>query len=353
MSITTRPYGTLPDGRQVLEYTLKNKQGASVSILDFGGTITRILVPDREGKLGDVSLGFDDVTPYYTGQCGSMGAIIGRYGNRIGGARFTLEGQEYLLGKNNGENNLHGGPQGFNQRLWQAQAKERDGVCALELTLVSPDGDQGFPGALSVTVTYTFDEENTLGIAYHADTDKPTLCNLTNHAYFNLDGHEAGAVGNLELQIMADFINEVDQGLIPTGKLLPPEGTAYGFAKPTRLGDVLDQTQADPALRNAGGVDFNYCMGRDKESKVCAVLYSPKTGREMTVETDQPGVQLYTGQFLDYAGKDGVRYGRFAGLCLETQHYPDSPHQPHYPTTVLRPQEHYYTFTKYRFGLRP
>lgn len=351
MSITTKPYGALPQG-QVLEYTLTNERGSSVSILDFGGTITRIVVPDREGKLDDVALGFEDVTPYYTGQCGSMGGIIGRYGNRIGGARFTLEGKEYRLGKNNGENNLHGGPQGFNQRLWHAKPWEKDGVCGLELTLVSPDGDQGFPGALSATVTYTFDNEDTLGITYHADTDKPTLCNLTNHAYFNLDGHGAGTVEDLELHIPADFINQVDQGLIPTGTLLRPQDTVYGFAQPTRLGDVLAHTGTDPDLRNAGGVDFNYCMGRDKETKLCAVLYSPKTGREMRVETDQPGVQLYTGQFLNFQGKDGVPYGRFAGLCLETQHYPDSPNQPHYPSTVLRPQEHYYTVTKYRFGIR-
>lgn len=352
MSITTRPYGTLPNGQQVVEYTMRNDSGAGVSILDFGGTITRILVPDREGKLGDVSLGFEDVMPYFKGECGSMGGIIGRYGNRIGGARFTLEGQEYLLGKNNGENNLHGGPQGFNQRMWQAKAEEKDGVCSLTLTLTSPDGDQGFPGTLTATVIYTFDSENTLGITYHADTDKPTLCNLTNHAYFNLDGHESGTVEELELQIFADFINEVDSGLIPTGKMLLPEETVYGFAKPARLGDVLAKTSGDPALNNAGGVDFNYCMGRDKETKVCARVYSPRTGREMTVETDQPGVQLYTGQYLNYVGKDGIHYRRFGGLCLETQHYPDSPHQAHFPTTVLRPQEHYYTFTRYHFGIR-
>ncbi len=352
MSITTKAYGTLPGGGQVTEYTLRNQSGASVSILDYGGTITRILVPDRRGKLADVSLGFDDVMPYYTGECGSMGAIIGRYGNRIGGASFTLEGKEYTLGKNNGENNLHGGPQGFNQRMWKAEPSETETACELKLTLTSPDGDQGFPGALSVTVRYTFDKENTLGIFYCAQTDKPTLCNLTNHCYFNLDGHDAGTVEDLELQITADFINEVDNGLIPTGRLLQPEGMVYGFAKLTRIGDVLAKTDDDSDLKNAGGVDFNYCMGRNRETKVCAVLYSPKTGREMAVETDQPGVQLYTGQYLAYKGKDGADYGPFSGLCLETQHYPDSPHQPHFPTTVLRPQDSYYTFTRYRFGVR-
>ena len=352
MSITRKPYGTLSDGRAVTEYTLQNSSGAGCSILDYGGTVTRILVPDREGRLGDVSLGFDDVTPYDRGEAGSMGAIIGRYGNRIGGARFTLEGKEYPLAKNNGENNLHGGPQGFNQRLWHAEPGEEEGIPALKLTLVSPDGDMGFPGTLTVEVTYAFDEENALGITYLAHTDRITLCNLTNHAYFNLDGHDAGTAEELELQIFADGIHEVDGGLIPTGKVLRPSDTAYGFEKPTRLGDVLARTDSDPALRNAAGVDFNYRLGRDRETKLCAIVYSPSTGREMRVETDQPGVQLYTGQHLNYTGKDGARYGRFAGLCLETQHYPDSPHQPHFPSVVLRPQEVYYTRTVYRFGVR-
>ncbi|MCL1854205.1 MAG: galactose mutarotase [Clostridia bacterium] len=352
MNITRKPYGTLPDGRAVTEYTLQNSSGASCSILDYGGTITRILVPDRDGRLGDVNLGFDDVAPYERDEAGCMGAVIGRYGNRIGGARFTLEGREYLLAKNNGENNLHGGPQGFNQRLWRAEPGEKDGAPALTLTLLSPDGDMGFPGALTVEATYTFDEENALGITYLAHTDKTTLCNLTNHAYFNLDGHETGTVDGLELQIFADGVHEVGKDLIPTGRVLRPEDTVYGFERPTRLGGVLALTDSDPALRNAGGVDFNYRLGRDRETKVCAILYSPATGREMRTETDQPGVQLYTGQHLNYTGKDGVRYGRFAGLCLETQHYPDSPHQPHFPSVVLRPQEAYFSRTVYRFGIR-
>ena len=352
MSIARKPYGTLPDGRAVTEYILQNSSGASCGILDYGGTITRILVPDRDGGLGDVSLGFDDVTPYDRGEAGCMGAIIGRYGNRIGGARFTLEGKEYTLAKNNGENNLHGGPQGFHQRMWQAEPDEKDGIPSLKLSLVSPDGDMGFPGTLTAEVTYTFDRDNALSIAYLAHTDKTTLCNLTNHAYFNLDGHESGTVGGQELHIFADGIHEVDRGLIPTGKVLRPEDTVYGFEKPTRLEEVLAWRDRDPALHNAAGVDFNYRLGRDRETKVCAILYSPATGREMRVETDQPGVQLYTGQHLSYTGKGGARYGSFAGLCLETQHYPDSPHQPHFPSVVLRPQEVYYTRTVYRFGLR-
>lgn len=351
MSITQRLFGTLTNGRQVTEYTLQNQSGASVSIIDLGGIITSICVPDRSGSLGDVSLGFDDVNVYTT-DCGYIGALIGRVGNRIGGARFTLEEKEYILEKNNGENNLHGGPEGFNLRMWEATPSEMDGVCSLKLTLTSEDGDQGFPGKLEVAVTYTFDHENALGIFYRAKTDKPTLCNLTHHAYFNLDGHDAGSVENLELQVFAAYVNEVDAGLIPTGRLLPSQELVYGFQKPTRIGDVLAQTGNDPALKNAGGVDFNYCMGRDRETKVCAELYSPKTGRVMTVETDQPGVQVYTGQGLKLIGKGGVTYGRFGGMCLETQHYPDAIHFPQFHSMVLRPQDHYDTFTMYRFGVR-
>ncbi len=352
MSIVTKPFGTMPDGRPVTEYILQNESGASVGILDLGGTLTRLLVPDREGNLGDVNLSVTDLGLYLRGECGSMGAIIGRYGNRIAGAQFTLEGREYVLDKNNGENNLHGGLIGFNKLLWKAEPSEKDGVCALKLTLTSPDGDQGFPGTLDLTVTYTFDQQNALGICYEARTDKTTLCNLTNHAYFNLDGHQTGSIMDQELQVFADFVTEVGPGLIPTGKLLGVQGTAFDFTKPTRFGDVLSRKDSEPALRAADGVDCNYCMGRDRETKVAAIAYSPKTGREMVVETDQPGVQVYTAQHLSCQGKDGVAYGAFQGFCLETQHYPDSPHQPHFPSTVLRPEDTYYTKTVYRFGVR-
>ena len=349
MSIAQRVCGTLANGQAVTEYTLTNRNGASVCILDFGGMLTSIKVPDRDGNLGDVKLGFEDVNAY-AADCGYIGALVGRVGNRIGGAKFVLEGKEYILGKNDKGNNLHGGPEGFNLRMWQVTPGQKDGADALVLRLVSPDGDQGFPGKLTVEVTYTFDDANALGIHYHATTDKATLCNMTHHAYFNLDGHDAGTVENLELQVFADFVNEVDNELIPTGKLLPSQALCYGFVKPTRIGDVLGQN--DPVIENAGGVDFNYCMGRDREMKVCAELYSPKTGRLMTVETDQPGVQVYTGQFLNYTGKGGVHYGKNAGMCLETQHYPDAIHHPQFHSVVLRPEDVYATTTIYRFGVR-
>ncbi len=351
MSITHRIFDTIPGRGPVTEYMLENAGGAKVGILDMGGTITDIIMPDRDGKMANVHLGFDD-TARYGNTCGYIGALIGRVGNRIGGARFTLDGQEYILGNNDGPNNLHGGPEGFEKRMWKAEPSESGGVCALKLTLESPDGDQGFPGTLKVEVTYTLDNDNALGIYYRAETDRATLCNLTNHAYFNLDGHDAGTVEDLELQVFADYVNEVDPGLIPTGRLTPSKDVPYGFVKPTRIGDVLDGRQNDPALKGANGVDFNYCMGGDRENKVCAELYSPKTGRVMTVETDQPGVQVYTGQGLNETGRGGVHYGPYAGICLETQHYPDAIHQPQFHSIVLRPEDRYYTYTIYRFGVR-
>ncbi len=351
MSITQKPFGTEHHGNPVTQYTLQNAQGAYVSILDFGGIITSIVVPDRQGKLADVNLGFADAMAY-TSDSGSMGALIGRVGNRIAGATFDLEGETYTLGANNGPNNLHGGPEGFNLRMWQAVPMEGQGVDSLTLTLVSPDGDQGFPGKLSVKVTYTFDDACALGITYHATTDKTTIVNLTNHAYFNLDGHDAPDVRALELQVFADYVTQAGEGLIPTGKLLPQEAVPYGFATAKKLGDVLALTNTNADMQAAGGVDFNYAAGNDRMTKRIAVLYSPKTGRQMEVVTDMPGVQVYTGQGLHQKGKDGVQYGPYSGLCLETQRYPDAIHQPHFPSFVLRPEEVYLTTTTYRFSVR-
>ncbi len=348
MSISRKYFDKTARGDEVTQYTLTNHKGASVSVIDFGGIVTSIVVPDRDGKLADVNLGFD-VVDTYDGKGGSMGALIGRVGNRIGGAAFDLEGRHYVLGKNDGENNLHGGPEGFSQRMWKAESIEgRDGD-TLRLTLTSPDGDQGFPGRLDVTVDYTWNDDCELGVHYMAVTDRPTLCNMTNHAYFNLDGHDAGTVENLTLQINADCVTEADPALIPTGRLLPQKGLAYDFTEEVRLGDVLARTPVDPVMRDAGGVDFNYCAGRNRETKLIATLRSPKTGRRMDVITDQPGVQCYTGQGLNHTGKGGVHYGPYAGVCLETQHYPDAIHQPHFESYVLRPQDKYDTFTIFRF----
>lgn len=351
MSITTRIYGKEQHGLPVTEYTLTNISGAYVSILDYGGTLTRIVVPDRAGQMADVNLGFDDAKAY-TADSGSMGALIGRVGNRIAGAAFELEGKTYVLRANDGLNNLHGGPEGFNLRMWKAEPAQGKGMDTLKLTLVSPDGDQGFPGELKAEVRYTFDSHNTLGIEYRATTTRTTLVNLTNHAYFNLDGHDAPSVEDLELQIFADYVSGVREGLIPNGKMIPLAEVPYGFYKPARLGDVLAHTKTDNSMKAAGGVDFNYCAGNDRQAKCIAVLYSPKTGREMKVITDMPGVQVYTGQGLHQKGKGGVQYHAYSGVCLETQRYPDAIHQPHFPSIVLRPEEIYYTKTEYVFGIR-
>lgn len=351
MNISKRPCGAAPTGEVIREYTMTNKHGASVSIIDFGGAVTKIIVPDRHGKLADVNLGFDDVS-VYAGDCGSMGALIGRFGNRIAGAAFDLEGETFTLAKNNGENNLHGGPEGFNVRMWEAETSEGEDTATLTLKLTSPDGDQGFPGKLDVVVDYSFNDACELGIHYRAVTDKPTIINLTNHAYFNLDGHDAGTVADLELVINADYITQARSDLIPTGKLIPQSEVPYGFETMTRIGDVLDKAEECEIMKICGGVDFNYCAGKDHETKVIATLYSPKTGRVMDVITDQPGVQCYTGQGLNHVGKGGAAYGRFAGVCLETQHYPDSIHLAHFPSVVLRPQDTYDTVTVYRFGTK-
>ena len=352
MSISSKFFGKTTKGQNVTEYTLLNKQGASVRILDLGGTITGICVPDREGKLRDVELSYDDVTTYEDPDCGYAGALIGRYGNRIANACFKLDGVEYKLHANNGANSLHGGLEGFNARIWDVKTIEKESEDQLELTLISPDMDQGYPGTLKVKVTYTWDNNNALTIHYSANTDKLTICNLTNHAYFNLEGHNSGKILEHELQIFSDYVNEVHDDLIPTGKMIPSKKVCYGFVKPTKMSDVLSDLSSDHALENAGGVDFNYCAGRDNEKKCIAILYAPNSGIEMEVITDQPGVQCYTGQFLCCKGKDNTQYGAFDGMCLETQHYPDSMNNPHFPSVVLRPQDQYDTFTCYRFSVR-
>lgn len=345
MHITTRAYGQDHLGHSITEYTLTNASGASVSVLDLGGVITRILVADRDGKLGDVTLGYDDAISYIE-KSGSLGALIGRIGNRIAGAAFALDGKTYTLAPNNGPNNLHGGPDGFNRRFCKAAVTD----AGLKLSLVSPDGDQGFPGTLTLDTVYTFDDDGALGIEYRATTDKTTIVNLTNHAYFNLDGHDATDINDQILQVFADRVTEVGEGLIPTGTFLSTADVVYGFQSPTRIGDVLGHP--DAAMQAAHGLDFNYCAGRDREDKLIATLYSPKTGREMQVFTDLPGVQVYSGQGLNQTGKGGVLYQPYGGLCLETQRYPDSIHQPHFPSVVLRPEEVYYTKTTYRFSVR-
>lgn len=351
MKITKRPYGQNLEGQAVTEYTITNDKGASVSVIDFGGTITRLCVPDRDGKLTDVVLGFDDVAPY-TGTAGSMGAIIGRFGNRIKAGKFSLDGKEYTLAKNNGNNSLHGGNIGYNKRMWAVEEKVCDCCGKLIMTLTDPDMYAGFPGELKLSVTYKFDNDDNLTIIYHATTDKTTIINLTNHSYFNLSGHDSGCICGQVLQVNADYVTEADVELIPTGRLVPQAQTEYDFSKPTLLKTVLDKTPDVKEMKDAGGVDFNYCAGRDRERKLIATLSSPDNGIVMDVWTDEPGVQIYTGNYLDFTGKGGAKYGQFSGVCLETQHYPDSINQPHFPSVVLRPCDVYHTETIYAFSTK-
>ncbi|HPF88084.1 MAG TPA: aldose epimerase family protein [Candidatus Limiplasma sp.] len=345
MKITSKAFGKDPLGHAVTEYTMINAAGASVSVMDLGATVTRIIMPDRDGKLGDVALGYDDALSYMQ-KSGFLGALIGRYGNRIGGACFTLDGIDYPLQPNDGPNNLHGGPDGFGKRMFDVKVTDD----ALVFSLISPDGDQGFPGTLQVQAVYTLSDDHEFAITYRATTDKTTIVNLTNHTYFNLDGQNAGDVKDLTLQVFADSVTEADQELIPTGKLIPATDVVYGFQTPTRVGDVL--AKPDAAMQGANGVDFNFCAGRDREYKLIATLYSPKTGREMQTYTDLPGVQVYTGQGLNQSGKGGTAYHPYGGICLETQRYPDAMHHPHFPSVVLRPEEVYYSKTAYRFAVR-
>lgn len=351
MSITKAPFGQTPDGQAITRYTLTNRSGASVSILDYGGIVNTICVPDRDGNLADVALGFDTVEGYL-GEHGCMGDTIGRYGNRIAKGQFTIDGASYQLGCNNGQNHLHGGPIGFNKRMWEAVPAEGDGQDTLRLHRVSPDGEMGFPGTLDVTVTFTFTDACDLIIRYQATTDKPTLCNMTNHTYFNLAGQDHGTVRDQVLLIDSDVITPVaDSGLIPTGAYMPVAGTPFDMRDGLLLGDGLDQTQDCPQMAFAGGYDHNFVLRKGEAMGLAACLWDEASGRVMEVITDQPGVQLYTASKTYISGgKGGMNYEPYSGLCLETQHFPDSPNNPQFAgTTVLRPGEVYDTTTIYAF----
>lgn len=350
MSITTSRFGVLPCGQSVTRYTMTNAVGASVSLIDYGGIVTSILVPDRNGKLADVALGFDTLEPYLADH-GCMGDTVGRYGNRIAKGCFTLDGIVYQLEKNNGENHLHGGFEGFARRMWAVTPTEGEKKDSLSLHLVSPDGDQNYPGTLDVTVTYAWNDACNLSIRYQATTDKATLCNMTNHTYFNLAGHDHGAIGDHVLLIDSDAITPVDAGLIPTGGYMPVSGTPFDMRDGLLLSDGLRQTDSDEQMKLGHGYDHNFVLRKGCAMGLAAWLYHEDSGRSMEVLTDQPGVQLYTASMTDIGGgKGGAHYGPYCALCLETQHFPDSPNNPQFiGTTVLRPGERYDTTTIYAF----
>jgi len=349
MSITSRPYGVTKAGHQVTEYTLTNKQGASIKAITYGAILTSIIVPDNKGNMADVALGFETLDRY-EGDHACMGDTVGRFGNRIALGKFTLEGKEYQLATNNGRNHLHGGIVGFSAKMWEATPVEGREQDSLKFHLVSPDGDENYPGTLDVTVTYTWDDLCNLSIRYEATTDKTTHCNLTNHTYFNLAGHDHGTVRDHVIYIDSDCLTAVDAELIPTGYFAPVAGTPFDLREGRVIGEGLDLIGTSLTMQDAGGYDHNYVLRKGSAMGLCACLYHPESGRSMEVLTDQPAVQFYSACKTDVkGGKNGADYGQYSGLCLETQHFPDAPNQPHFPTTVLKPGERYDTTTIYAF----
>jgi aldose 1-epimerase len=346
--VTKSVFGNMPDGTKVEVYTLE-EDGLKARVMTYGARLVSLEVPDRSGKIADVVLGYDSLASYTADPKTYFGAIVGRYGNRIAHATFILDGKRYHLPANDGANTLHGGTIGFDKLLWQGH-EIPNGV---ELTLISKDGDQGFPGTLTARVRYTL-EPHALKIEYFATTDKDTVINLTNHSYFNLAGEGQGDILGHLVTIPADRYTPVDSGLIPRGELAPVAGTPLDFHKPTAIGARINSDFEQ--MRLAGGYDHNYVLnGRMGELQQAARVTEPTSGRVLTVETAQPGVQFYSGNFLDGTmhGKHGHVYNKHAGFCLETQHFPDSPNHPSFPTAELKPGETYHSVTVFRFSTAP
>ena len=350
--MTKSPFARTKEGVSVDLVTLRNHAGTEVGILTYGGVIRTLTTADRTGALDDIVLGFDTL-PLYEEKSPFFGTLVGRYGNRIANGRFTLDGQAYVLAKNNGPNHLHGGNKGWDKAVWAAgdPFQNTTGV-GIALSHTSADGDEGYPGTVKAVVTYTLTESNELVIDYQATTDKPTVINLTQHSYFNLAGARAQDVLGHELMLNADGYTPVDAGLIPLGSIAPVAGTPFDFKTPTAIGARIHDTNEQLARGN--GYDHNFVLNRTGDGlSLAARVVEPTTGRTMTVSTTEPGVQFYTGNFLDgtLTGKAGRAYGRRAGFCLETQHYPDSPNRPNFPSTVLRPGEEYRSRTVFAFGV--
>jgi aldose 1-epimerase len=352
-STVKKSFGKTPDGQPVDLYVLTNKSGAEVSITNYGGAVVSIKVLDRNGKMADVVLGYDTAEGYVNDKS-HFGGIIGRYGNRIAHAQYVLDGKTYTLAKNNGENSLHGGVKGFDKAQWKAKILSVNGAQSLKLSYRSKDGEEGFPGNLKVTVIYTWTDANALQIEYSATTDQKTVVNLTNHSYFNLAGQGSGDILGHVLMIQADKFTPVDAALIPTGELRDVAGTPFDFRKPTAIGARIDQD--DEQLKLGSGYDHNFVIrpvGELGPSFSAARVVEPSTGRVLEVWTTEPGIQFYTGNFLDgkVTGKGGATYPKRSAFCLETQHYPDSPNKPAFPAVVLGPGALYHTITKYKFSV--
>ncbi|MEI7481153.1 MAG: aldose epimerase family protein [Elusimicrobiota bacterium] len=347
--IKTAPFGITPDGEPVELYTLTNNSGMQLSLSSYGATITRLLVSDRDGKIDDVALGFDSLSSYLTSKI-YLGCTVGRFANRIAQGRFTLDGKTYHLARNDGTNSLHGGLKGFDKRVWKARVMP--GQASVSFSLRSPDGEEGYPGNLDASVTFTLTDNNEVRISYQAKTDRATVVSLTNHTYFNLAGAGYGDILNHMLCVRANRYTPADERLIPTGKILPVAGSALDFRKPAPVGARLREAGGDPA-----GYDHNFVLKASASGKpsLAATLIEPGSGRVMKVFTNQPGMQFYSGNFLDgtAVGKGAKPYQRHAGLCLETQRFPDAPNQRQFPSAVLRPGKTYRTTTIFKFSSLP
>ena len=343
------PFGKTPDGQAVEVFTLKNASGMEVKAIGYGGIITSLRVPDRNGKLDDVVLGFDRLDDYLKDHP-FFGAIIGRFGNRIARGQFTLDGQTYKLATNNGPNHLHGGNKGFDKVVWAVEPVP--GQNALRFSRTSPDGEEGYPGNLRVQVTYTLTEKNELQVDYLATTDKATPVNLTQHSYFNLAGQASGDILGHQLMLNADRYTPVSDTLIPTGELAPVAGTPFDFRQATAIGARINNEH--PQIKNGQGYDHNWVLNRKGPGlQLAARVVEPTTGRTLEVATTEPGIQFYSGNFLDgkLTGKGGAVYKHRTGFCLETQHFPDSPNQPTFPSTILKPGQEYRSRTVFTFGV--
>ncbi len=358
-TVTVSAFGETQDGKAVHLYTLKNRNGLSADIMTYGGTVVRLMAPDRHGQLGDILLGFDNVTDYEN-KSPYFGCLVGRYGNRIADGRFSLDGTDYTLAVNNKSDtvnaHLHGGNKGFDKVVWKARPIIKGHDAGVVLMHTSPDGDEGYPGTLKMKVTYLLTDDNELSIHYQATTDKATPVNLTNHMYFNLAGEGIGDINGHFLTLNANHYTPVDAGLIPTGEIAPVTGTPFDFTTPRAIGER--NTADHEQITFGGGYDHNWVLNKEYgEMSLAGEVYEPTTGRVMTIMTEEPGIQFYGGNFLEVdgvvrVGKSGIAYLHRTGFCLETQHYPDSPNQPNFPSTILRPGETYDTTTVYRFSSR-
>jgi aldose 1-epimerase len=352
-SIETERVAETPEG-PVERHTLQATDGAAVAVLSYGAILQRVRVPDRHGALADVVLGFEDAHGYlsdaYLADNPFFGVVAGRFANRIARGRFTLDGSEHVLATNEGPNHLHGGGRGFGVRLWESRTATGDGEASVTLRRVSPDGEEGYPGTLTVEVTYTWTDGHELGIGYRAQTDRPTVVNLTNHAYFNLAGEGSGSVEDHVLTLRASRYLPTDDTQVPTGELAPVDGTPFDFRAGRRIGERL--REAHPQLVAAQGYDHNLVLDDRDASAPAALLHDPGSGRTLGLHTSEPGVQLYSANHLDgtLVGTSGRAYRQGDGVCLETQHFPDSPNRPGFPTTVLRPGETFASTTVLRFG---